>query len=154
MPKPVPELAIGISNEEPSPQVEVLNTPITPVTTDGLTSLHKLIQRDTYTLSDESGKLRLERHVQKLANAAQISFAKQVLLEDQNQFLSKLNKEAKIRRSTRSIVLGKAKVMNYEDLEEARKKYAEKENAKAIAGKGKGGRKRKCPESGSDLGQG
>lgn len=155
MPKPVPELAISISNEESPPQVKVLRTPTTPVTTEGLMSLHKLIQRDAHTLPDESGKLRLQRHVQKLANAAQISFAKQVLLEDQNQFLSKLNKEAKIRRSTRSVVLGKAKVMSYEDLEEARKKRAEKENAKAIAGTGKRDRKRKCPEPelGSEQGQ-
>src|SRR5437773_1943466 len=51
--------------------------------------------------------------------------------------------EAKVRRSTRSVVLGKAKVMSYEDLEEARAKRAAKE--KATAGKGKRGRKRKSP---------
>ncbi|OAG01415.1 uncharacterized protein CC84DRAFT_1060972, partial [Paraphaeosphaeria sporulosa] len=75
-------------------------TPITPVTMEGLTSLHKLIQRDAHALSNELGKLRLRSH---------------------------LDKEAKVRRSTRSVVLGKAKVMSYEDLEEARQKRAEKE---------------------------
>ncbi|KAK7179098.1 transposase [Paraphaeosphaeria sporulosa] len=154
MPRPLPELTLSNLNEESRPQVEALRTPVTPVTTEGLTSLHQLIQRDAHALSDESGKLRLQRHVQKLANAAQVSLAKQVLLEDQNQFLSKLNKEAKVRRSTRSVVLGKAKVMSYEDLDEARKKRAEKENAKATAGKGKRGRKRKCPESEPNAGQG
>jgi hypothetical protein len=82
----------------------------------------------------------------KLANTTRVSFAKQVFLEDHNQFLSKLSKEAKVRRSTRSVVLGKARVMSYEDLEEARKKRAEKENAIAATGKGKRGRKRKGPE--------
>jgi hypothetical protein len=39
----------------------------------------------------------------------------------------KINKKAKVRRPTRSVVLGKAKVMSYEDLEEARAKRAAKE---------------------------
>jgi len=41
------------------------------------------------------------------------------------------------------VVLGKAKVMSYEDIEEARAKRAAK--AQAAAGKGKRGRKRKSP---------
>lgn len=83
---------------------------------------------------------RLERHVQKLADAAQISFAERALLHDQNQTLVKMNNEAKVRRSTRSVVLGKAKVMSFEDIEVARAARAAKE---AIKGKGKRGRKRK-----------
>lgn len=51
-----------------------------------------------------------------------------------------MNNEAKVRRSTRSLVLGKAKVMSYEDIEEARAKRAVKD---ATKGKGKRGRKRK-----------
>ena len=62
------------------------------------------------------------------------------LLHDQNQFLTRMNNEAKIRRSTNSVVLGKAKVMSYEDIEEARAKRAAKG---VIKGKGKRGRKRK-----------
>ncbi|KAL8696242.1 MAG: hypothetical protein Q9201_007759 [Fulgogasparrea decipioides] len=54
-----------------------------------------------------------------------------------------MNNKAKVRRSTRSVVLGKAKVMSYEDLEEARAKRAAKE--KAITGKGNRGLKRKSP---------
>jgi hypothetical protein len=151
MTEPVPELSISISNEESLAQDEIPRTPVTPVTTDGLTSLHKSFQQDAYALSDESGKLRAQRHIQKLANAAQVSFAKQVLLEDQNQFLSKVNKKAKVRRSTRPVVLGRVKVMSYEDLGEARKNRAEKENAKAAAGKGKRGRKRKHAEVESGI---
>ena len=50
---------------------------------------------------------------------------------------------------TRSVVLGKAKVMSYEDLEEARTKRAAKEKANVTADKGKRGRKRKslAPEA-------
>lgn len=51
-----------------------------------------------------------------------------------------MNNEAKVRRSTRPVVLGTAKVMSYEDIEEARLKRASKDAAK---GQGKRGRKRK-----------
>jgi hypothetical protein len=54
--------------------------------------------------------------------------------------LTTINNEAKVRRSTKAVVLGKAKVMSYEDIEEARLKRAAKE---VIKGKGKRGRKRK-----------
>ena len=56
----------------------------------------------------------------------------------------RINNEAKVRRSTRLVVLGKAKVMSYEDLEEARAKRAAKE--KTSLGEGKRGRKRKSAE--------
>ena len=65
-----------------------------------------------------------------------------------------MNNEAKTRRSTRSVVLGKAKVMSYEDLEEARAKRSEKDKAAASKGKGKRGRKRKSasPEAEVEAG--
>jgi hypothetical protein len=56
--------------------------------------------------------------------------------------LTTINNETKARRSTKSLVLGKAKVMSYEDLEEARAKRAGKEAAKEAKSKGK--RNRKC----------
>lgn len=40
--------------------------------------------------------------------------------------------------------------MSYEDLKEVRNTRAAKDNAKATAGKGKRGRKRKCSELGLD----
>jgi hypothetical protein len=85
-------------------------TPTTPVTTEALASLHNLIKKDT-SKPHELSKQRIRKRVQKLASAAQISFAECALLRDQNKFLSDINKEAKVRRSTRSLVLGKAKVM-------------------------------------------
>jgi hypothetical protein len=53
-----------------------------------------------------------------------------------------MNNEGKLRRSTKSLVIGKAKVMSWEDLDEARAKPAAKDTAKEKA-KGTRGRKRK-----------
>ncbi len=57
-----------------------------------------------------------------------------------------MNNEAKVRRSTRSIVLGNAKVISFEDIEVARAARAAKE---VMNDKGKRGRKRKntAPEA-------
>jgi hypothetical protein len=119
---------------------------VTPVSAEGLASLHNLIKEDMLTLGESSIQC-VGRHVQKLAHAAQVSFAegaflraKRALLKNRNQMLTELNNEAKVCRSTRSVVLGKAKVMSYEDIEEARKKRAAKD---ATKGKGKRGRKHK-----------
>ncbi|KAK9244194.1 hypothetical protein V1506DRAFT_507773 [Lipomyces tetrasporus] len=97
--------------------------------------------KDAHTL-DETSKLRL----QKLANAAQVSFADCALLLDENRLLFQQNNESKCRKSTKLTILGKAKVMSYEDIVEAQAKRAAKEAAKdAAAVKGKRGRKRESP---------
>jgi hypothetical protein len=59
-----------------------------------------------------------------------------------------MNNEAKVRRSTRSVVLDKAKVMSYKDIEEARAKRAAKEVTK-----GKGKRDRKCKSAALEAGE-
>jgi hypothetical protein len=101
------EIAIGSSHQD-----EVLQTPVTLVSAEGLTSLHNLIKQDVYTLNEAS-----IHHVQKLAHAAHVSFAQGAflraecaLLVNRNQMLTRMNNEAKVRRSTRSVVVGKAKV--------------------------------------------
>ena len=66
-----------------------------------------------------------------------------ILQEDRIQLLTTINNEAKVRRSTKSLVLGKAKVMSYKDLKEARAKRVVKDSAQAAKGKGKRGRKSK-----------
>ncbi|KAF4630854.1 hypothetical protein G7Y89_g7281 [Cudoniella acicularis] len=48
--------------------------------------------------------------------------------EDRIQLLTTINNEAKVRRSTKSLVLGKAKVMSYKDLKETRAKRLVKES--------------------------
>ena len=138
IPKPLAELTVPKADEAKvgsCPQDEVLQT---PVTAEALTSLRSLIEQDAHGL-DETSKQRL----QKFANAAQISFAECALLHDDNRLLIKQNNEAKVRQSTKSTVVGKAKVMSYENIEDARAKRAAKEQV--TAGKGKCGRKRKSP---------
>ena len=123
-------------------QDELVRTPATPVSAEALASLQNMIiQQDAYGL-DEMNKQRLQRHVQKLVSATQMSFAKGALQQDQIQFLTAINNEAKLRRSTKSIVLGKAKVMSYEDLVVERLEREAKEQDKAKP-KGKRGRQQK-----------
>jgi hypothetical protein len=80
--------------------------------------LYNLIKQDAYTLNKTSIQ-RLKRHVQKLAHAAQIFFAKRALFYNQNQMLIGINNKAKVRRLTRLIVLKKAKVISFEDIKVA-----------------------------------
>ena len=101
-------------------------------------------KQDAYAL-DETRKQSLQRHVQKLANATQMSLAKGALQQDQIRFLITINDEAKARRSTKSTVLGKAKVMSYEDLVAKRAEREAKEQDKA-KGNRKRDRKRKSQE--------
>jgi hypothetical protein len=108
---------------------------------EALMSLHSLIEQDTHAL-DKRSKQRLR----KFANAAQTSFAERALLTDENRLLFKQNNEAKVRRSTKSTIIGKAKVMSYEDIKEARAKRAAKEATAALK---KRGRKRKSALAGA-----
>jgi hypothetical protein len=105
-------------------------------------SLQNLIIQDAHAL-DETSKQKLVRHLQKGTKAFQKSSALEKLQKDRIQFLTTINNEAKVRRSTKSLVLGKAKVMSYEDLEEARAKRVVKDAVKEAKGKGERGRKRK-----------
>ena len=111
--------------------------PVTPVSAEAVTALHSLIKEDAHALNTTSIQ-SLQRHVQKLANAGCISFAERALLSNHNQFLTRMNDEAKKRRLSKSVILGRGKVMSYEDIEEARAKRAAKEN---IESKRKGGQK-------------
>jgi hypothetical protein len=136
------EVTVGSCRQDVEPQ-----TPVTPVSAESFMLLQNLIiQRDAYTL-DEMSKQNLARHLQKCTKAFQKSSAQAILQEDRIQFLTTTNNEAKVRRSTKSLVLGKAKVMSYEDLQEARAKRAEKDAAKEAKGKGKRGRKRRSAMS-------
>ncbi|KAM0703962.1 hypothetical protein Q7P35_008968 [Cladosporium inversicolor] len=127
-------------HENPAPPVALV-TPVTPVTADAFASLRDLIlERDGHTLNDTE-RQNLQRHLQKLTKAAQTSIARGALQQEQIEFLHGINSEARARRTTKSQVLGRAKVMSYEDLEAARVKRQEKEAGKAD--KKKRGRKRK-----------
>jgi hypothetical protein len=145
--KPVAALTIPKAAEVKAPQYEVLRTPVTPMSAEALSSPLNMIKQ---VPDDETSRPHKERLQKKVNNAAQISFAKSILQQDHIQFLIKMNDEAKPRRSTKSVVLGKAKIMSYEDLQEARKKRAAKDAA--AAAKPKRGRKRKNgPEAEAEL---
>jgi hypothetical protein len=100
--------------------------PHTPVTSDALTSLCSLLKQNTDSLG-ERGK----RHVEKLSNAAKKWAAECAILLDENRLLCEQNNESNVRKSTRSTVVGKAKVMRWDDLERAKAARAAKEQAAA-----------------------
>ena len=130
IPKPPAELNAPKTNEVGSrTQDQVPQTLVTPVSAEAVTSLHNLIKEDANVLN-ETSKQRIHRHIQKLTNATQLSFAERALLQEQNRFLAEINNEAKARRSTKSQNLGEARVMSYECLEKARAERAAKEAAK------------------------
>ncbi|KAK7189938.1 transposase [Paraphaeosphaeria sporulosa] len=131
-----------------------IQSPKTPVSAEGFNSLQNMIVQQNTHACDETGRWRLQRLIQKLGKAAQIAFAKGLLQHNHIRFLMKINDEAKVRRSTKPIVLGTARIMSYEDLVDARVKRAEKDAAKEAKGQGKRGRKRKtvAPETEAEAG--
>jgi hypothetical protein len=108
----------------------VPRTPVTPVSLEAVASLRILIEQDAH-LQDDTSRQRLRRRLQKLTNATQLSFAERALLQDQNAFLNRINNEAKVRRSTKSEIIGTARVMSFEDLERARTARSMKDAEKA-----------------------
>ncbi|KAK3617267.1 hypothetical protein LTR22_026794 [Elasticomyces elasticus] len=102
-------------------------TPATPVSAEAFASLQDLIIRQHAHALEEANREQLKRHLHKLTEAAQTSIPRNALQQERIKFLLRVNDEAKPRRSTKSLVLGKAKVISYEDLMAARAKRAEKE---------------------------
>jgi hypothetical protein len=77
--------------------------------------------------------------LRKLANAAERAMTARDLLFKENLDLFKQNNESHVRESSNANMVGKAKIMSYEDIQKEQKKRAEKETA----GTGRRGRKRK-----------
>lgn len=75
----------------------------------------------------------------KLANAAERAMSARDLLFQEKSDLFKQNNESKMRASTKSTVVGKARVMSFEDITEARRKREERDATEAE----RRGRKRK-----------
>ncbi|KAF2808243.1 uncharacterized protein BDZ99DRAFT_344301, partial [Mytilinidion resinicola] len=149
MPKP-PELTMPKADEvivRPCPQDEELKTPVALVSAEALMSLQDLIiKQDAHTL-DETSKRNLKRHLQIYDNTVKAGLAEGILQKKHIKFLLTINNEAKERRSAKSLILGKAKVMSYKDLKETLQKREALEQAKQAKAKrkGKGGRKGKAP---------
>ena len=99
---------------------------MTSVSAEAVSALHDLIRKDAHAL-DAASQQRLRRHFEKLTNATQSSAAERTLLQEQNRFLTTLNNEAKVRRSTKATIIGKVRVMSYGDLEKARTERSAKD---------------------------
>ncbi|PZD39774.1 DDE-1 domain containing protein [Pyrenophora tritici-repentis] len=145
--KPGAPLTIQLPCEVESTQNRVIQTPVTPVSSEAVTQLLSLIKQESH--NNEPNELRSHRLVQKLANAAERSIARQALDQNYIGLLKAANNEAKTRRNTRSEILkkpgknGEGRVMKQEDLEAIRAERAERakrDDAKKAAGKAKRGR--------------
>src|SRR5271156_2530429 len=124
-----------------------------------LTSLLNMIKQ---VPDDEIHRQHREALQQKHTNATRLSFVERAILREHNGFLTKINNEGKVRRSTKSVKLGEARVMSFEDLERAKAERAAKEAAQeakkaakeakaATAGKNPRGRKRKSTATEADT---
>jgi hypothetical protein len=137
-----------VNVEPPSPN-DLLTT---PTTSEGITSLGKKLEEDIGDLDSP-----VKRRFAKFHNAVQKSRADCALLRVENKNLFEQNNEKKIRVSTRSTVVGRAKIMTYDDILAARNKRAAEESG--IAGRARKSAKRqktgvkppKPPESLSDA---
>lgn len=99
--------------DSPTVHSDMLRTPIDAAE---LKVLRDKLERQMLSLSDLE-KARL----QKLANAAEHSFANCALLLDENKLLFEQNNEKKTRSSQKATIVGRAKVMSYEDIVAAQK---------------------------------
>jgi hypothetical protein len=145
--KPDAPLTIQVPYEAESIQNGVIQTPVTPVSSEAVTQLLSLIKEDSH--SNEPNEMRHHRLIQKLANAAERSIAQRALDQNYIGLLKAANNEAKTRRNTRSDILKKpgknveGRVMRQEDLEVIRAdrtERAKQEAAKKAVGKAKRGR--------------
>ncbi|KAJ5029987.1 hypothetical protein J3E71DRAFT_337653 [Bipolaris maydis] len=103
--KPDAPLTISISHDVGSTQNGVTRTPVTPVPSEAVAQLLRLIKQDSH--SDKPIELRRHRLTQKLANAAERSIAQQALDQNYIGLLKTANNEAKTRRNTKSDILKK-----------------------------------------------
>ncbi|USP73004.1 uncharacterized protein yc1106_00278 [Curvularia clavata] len=153
VPKPPVEVAPAVTNEASYQEDGVLQTPITPVSADGLLLLQNLIlKKDAHAL-DENSQQNLQRHLLKLAKATQLSLTKSALQQNHIQLLMAVNNEAKSRRSTRADILekGSGQVFSYEHLQDKRLKRAEEAAAKEAKAKAKGKRGRKSKNAAQET---
>jgi hypothetical protein len=94
-----------------------------------LTSLSNVIKQ---VPNDEANRQYKDKLQQKLINAARLCFAERAILQGQNEFLAEINNEGKVRRPTKSDVVGRAKATAWEDIDKARTELAAKKEAKEI----------------------
>ena len=110
-----------------------LKTPTTAMFLDGM-----LCKAEPhFATADDDTRL----YVRKVANATKRAFADRALAWNESQHLTTQSNEKKARDAVRSTVVGKATVMSYPDIVEARQQRDRKLANKASRGKGKTKRK-------------
>lgn len=80
-------------------------------------SLRRIIEQNIHTLDHHS-----QQCFKKFGNGAEMAISARDLLHDQNSDLVKQSNEDNMRASVRSTVVGKARIMSFEDIIEAQKK--------------------------------
>jgi len=103
IPKPFAEVTASRTNEVKVVSCTQDQVPQTPVSAEALTSLLNMIKQ---VPDDETNRRHKERLQQKHTSATQLFFAERALLQEHNRFLAEINNEAKVRRSTKSEILG------------------------------------------------
>jgi tRNA/tmRNA/rRNA uracil-C5-methylase (TrmA/RlmC/RlmD family) len=99
----------GLQHETPALLVVSVTpvTPVTPVTAEAFASLRNIILECDAHAIDDVERQNLKRHLDKLTRTAQTSIAEGAFFQEDNRFVRKMNNEAKVRRSTKSLLLGK-----------------------------------------------
>ena len=131
IPKPLDQLTapeFNVTEVGSCTHDEVPQTPATPVSAEALTRIWTAISQ---LPNDDANRQHKQKLQEKLLEGGRLCFAKCALLEEQNRFLAEINNESKVRRSTGSEVVGKAKVMLWQDIDNTRKELAAKKKAKA-----------------------
>lgn len=126
-----------VNVELPSPN-DLLTT---PTTSEGITLLSKKLEQDIDDLDSP-----VKRRFAKFHSAVQKSRADCALLRAENKNLFEQNNEKKIRVSTRSTVIGRAKIMTYDDILAARNKRAAEESGIADQARQPGKRQKPGPK--------
>lgn len=148
---------VNVEGSETTPQQQGSTTPppltpVTPASTEAFSMLQNLTVAQYASQLNDTSKRNLQRHLQKFAKGTGAVVAKTMLQEDQISFLLRTNNEAKVRRTTKLLVLGNAKVMSFEDLAAAGVKRAERDVVRTNK-KGKCGRKRQIVAGGAAMSQ-
>ena len=118
--------------------------PRTPLTPRSLNTLRNKLDDCSRNFDDKSRFM-----IEKAINAAEKALADKALIDDEKQRLREQNNEKKARSTVKSTVVGKAKIMTYEDIVEAQEKHDERQASKSSSKAGT--RNSKPPQSPASL---
>lgn len=94
----------------------------TPTTFAGFDRL-----RDSFAKKLADADDRSRRCLLKLCHAAEKAYADRAILYDENKLLFEQNNERTVRKTAKSTVVGRAKVMSYQDILDAQRRRSERE---------------------------